>query len=166
MSDILILSMGPVSAQRCRQETEDRPGEDGEEGTARKGEVPGLLWNYDSDRGNYILIVQCLRVRSINYINFKLLLMIVFSIKGRSFINVRYHDRKATVTQITTRTNPGLQNTISEHKTSNFIAERRRQQKTTPSASFLSADNRKLRLQFAHAQQNWKMRNRTKHCLL
>ncbi len=42
--------------------------------------------------------------------------------------------RKATVTQITTRYNQGIQNTISEHNTSNPEAERLQQQKTLGAA--------------------------------
>ncbi len=56
-------------------------------------------------------------------------------------------DRKATVTQITTRYNQGMQNTISKHNTSNPEADGLQQQKTTPGAA-LSAKNRKQRLQF------------------
>ncbi len=45
-------------------------------------------------------------------------------------------DRKATVTQITTRYNQGLQNTISEHTTRrNPEADGLQQQKTTPDAA-------------------------------
>ncbi len=45
-------------------------------------------------------------------------------------------DRKATVTQITTRYNQDLQNTISEHTTqSNPEADELQQQKTTPGAA-------------------------------
>ncbi len=44
-------------------------------------------------------------------------------------------DRKATVTQITTRYNQGMQNTISEqHNTSNPEADGLQQQKTTTGA--------------------------------
>ncbi len=48
-------------------------------------------------------------------------------------------DRKATVTQITTRYNQGMQNTISEHiNTSNPEADGLQQQKTTPGAAPVS----------------------------
>ncbi|KAF7645475.1 hypothetical protein LDENG_00204030 [Lucifuga dentata] len=40
------------------------------------------------------------------------------------------------------------------HKTSNLEADGLQQQKTTPGAT-LSAKNRKLRLQFTRAHQNW-----------
>ncbi len=46
-------------------------------------------------------------------------------------------DRKATVTQIITRYNQGMQNTISEH-TSNREADGLQQQKTTPGAAPVS----------------------------
>ncbi len=61
-------------------------------------------------------------------------------------------DRTATVTQITIVTTK-VQNTISEHNTSNPEADGLQQQKTTPGA-LLSAKNRKRRLQFTQAQ-NW-----------
>ncbi len=44
-------------------------------------------------------------------------------------------DRKATVTQITTRYNQSMQNTISERNTSNPEADVHQQQKTTPGAA-------------------------------
>ncbi len=47
-------------------------------------------------------------------------------------------DRKATVTQITTRCNQGMQNTISENNTSNPEADGLQQQKTTPGAAHVS----------------------------
>ncbi len=67
-------------------------------------------------------------------------------------------DRKTTVTQITTRYNQGMQNTSlnAQHITSNPEADGLQQQKTTP-VPLLSAKNRKRRLQFAQAHQNWKI---------
>ncbi len=45
-------------------------------------------------------------------------------------------DRKTTVTQISTRYNQGMKNTISEHNnTSNPEADGLQQQKTTPGAA-------------------------------
>ncbi len=61
-------------------------------------------------------------------------------------------DRKATVTQITTRYNQGIQNTISErttHRTLNQMSYRRPHR-----VPLLSTKNRKRRLQFAQA--HWK----------
>ncbi len=62
-------------------------------------------------------------------------------------------DRKATVTQITTRYNQGIQNTISEcttRRTLNQMGYRRPHR-----VPLLSAKNRKRRLRFAQAHQNW-----------
>ncbi len=62
-------------------------------------------------------------------------------------------DRKATVTQITTRYNQGMQNTISEHttcRTLNQMGYRRPHR-----VPLLSAKNRKRRLRFTQAHQNW-----------
>ncbi len=56
-------------------------------------------------------------------------------------------DRKATVTQITTRYNQGVQNTISEHTT-----RRTQQQKTTP-VPLLSDKNSTRRIQFTQTHQ-------------
>ncbi len=64
-------------------------------------------------------------------------------------------DRKATVTQITTRYNQGMQNTISErtsHRTLKQMCYSSRRPHRVP---LLSAKNRKQRLQFAQAHQNW-----------
>ncbi len=64
-------------------------------------------------------------------------------------------DRKATVTQITTRYNQGMQNTISErttHRTLKQMGYSRRRPHREP---LLSAKNRKRSLQFAQAQLNW-----------
>ncbi len=46
-------------------------------------------------------------------------------------------DKKATVTQITTRYNQGMQNTISERTTLNPEADGLQQQKTTPGAALV-----------------------------
>ncbi len=58
-------------------------------------------------------------------------------------------DRKATVTQITTRSNQGMQNTISERTTHRTWSRRPHW------VPLLSAKNRKRSLQFAQAHQNW-----------
>ncbi len=65
-------------------------------------------------------------------------------------------DRKATVTQITTRYKQGMQNTISErttHRTLKQMKKTRRPHRVP----LLSTKNRKRRLQFTQAQQNWKI---------
>ncbi len=64
-------------------------------------------------------------------------------------------DRKATVTQINTCYNQGMQNTISEcttHQTLKQMGYSSRRQHRVP---LLSAKNRKRRLQFTQAHQNW-----------
>ncbi len=58
-------------------------------------------------------------------------------------------DRKTTITQITTRYNQDLQNTISEHNTSNPEADGLQQQKTTP-VPLLSDKNSTRRIQFTY----------------
>jgi len=59
--------------------------------------------------------------------------------------------KKATVIQITTRYNQGLQKSISEHTTCQTL----KQMGYSMVVLLLSAKNRKLRLQFAPAHQNW-----------
>ncbi len=64
-------------------------------------------------------------------------------------------DRKAKVTQITTRYNQGMQNTISECticRTLKQIGYSSRRPQWVP---LLSAKNRKRRIQFTQAHQNW-----------
>ncbi len=63
-------------------------------------------------------------------------------------------DRKATATQIITRYNQGMQNTISErttHRTLKQMDYSRRPHRVP----LLSATNRKRRIQFAQVHQNW-----------
>ncbi len=67
---------------------------------------------------------------------------------------VRY-DRKATVTQITTRYNQGIQNTISENTTRQTLKQMDYSSRRPYRVPLLSAKNRKRRLQFARAHQNW-----------
>ncbi len=52
-------------------------------------------------------------------------------------------DRKATVTQITTRYNQGIQNTISEHTTHRTLKQMRYSSRRPHQVSLLSAKNRK-----------------------
>ncbi len=63
-------------------------------------------------------------------------------------------DRKAIVTQITTRYNQGIQNAISERTTRRTLKQSysSRRPHRVP---LLSAKNRKRRLQFAQAHQHW-----------
>ncbi len=65
-------------------------------------------------------------------------------------------DRKATVTQITTRYNQGMQNTISEHTTHQTLKQMCTSSRRPHRVPLLSAKNRKRRLQFTQAHQNWK----------
>ncbi len=64
-------------------------------------------------------------------------------------------DRKATVTQITTRYNQGMKNTISERTARRTPKQMGYSSRRPHRVPFLSANNRKLRLQFAQPHQNW-----------
>ncbi len=64
-------------------------------------------------------------------------------------------DRKATVAQITTRYNQGMQNTISEHTTRRTLKQMSYSSRRPDRVLLLTAKNRKRRLQFTQAQQNW-----------
>uniref|UniRef100_A0AAR2IXT2 Transposase Tc1-like domain-containing protein n=1 Tax=Pygocentrus nattereri TaxID=42514 RepID=A0AAR2IXT2_PYGNA len=64
-------------------------------------------------------------------------------------------DRKATVTQITTCYNQGMQNTISECTTCRTLKKMGYSSRRPHWVLLLSAKNRKLRLQFAQAHRNW-----------
>ncbi len=65
-------------------------------------------------------------------------------------------ERKATVTQIITRYNQGMQNTISERTTRRTLKQMGYSSRRAHRVPLLSAKNRKRRLQFAQAHQNWK----------
>ncbi len=64
-------------------------------------------------------------------------------------------DRKATVTQITTRYNQGIQNTISERTTRRTLKQMGYSSRRPHWVPLLSAKNRKQRIQFTQAHQNW-----------
>ncbi len=64
-------------------------------------------------------------------------------------------DRKATVTQITTHYNQGMQNTISEHTTRRTLKQMGYSSRRPHRVPLLSAKNRKQRLKFTQAHQNW-----------
>ncbi len=64
-------------------------------------------------------------------------------------------DRKTTVTQITTRYNQGMQNTISEHTTHRTMKQMGYSSRRPHRVPLLSAKNRKRRLQFTQDHQNW-----------
>ncbi len=64
-------------------------------------------------------------------------------------------DRKTTLTQITTRYNQGMQNTISERTTRQTLKQMGYSSRRPHRVLLLSAKNRKQRLQFTQAHQNW-----------
>ncbi len=63
-------------------------------------------------------------------------------------------DRKATVTQITTRYNQGMQNTISKRTTRRTLKQMGYSSRRPHRVQLLSAKNRKKRLKFTQAHQN------------
>ncbi len=63
-------------------------------------------------------------------------------------------DRKATVSQITTRYNQGMQNTISERTTRRTLKQMGYSSRRPHRVPLLSAKNRKRRLQFTQTHQN------------
>ncbi len=75
-------------------------------------------------------------------------------------------DRKATVTKITTRYNQGMQNTISECTTRQTLKQMDHSSRRPHRVPLLSAKNRKRRLQFAQAHQNWKNKRLENRCLV
>ena len=64
-------------------------------------------------------------------------------------------DRKATGTQRTTGYNPGLQKSISERTTRGTLRWMGYSSRRPHRVPLLSAKNRKLRLRFTQAHQNW-----------
>ncbi len=64
-------------------------------------------------------------------------------------------DSKATVTQITTRYNQGIQNTISERTTRRTLKQMGYSSRRPHRVPLLSAKNRKRWLQFEQAHWNW-----------
>ncbi len=64
-------------------------------------------------------------------------------------------DRKESVTQITTRYNQGMQNTISERTTRRTLKKMGYSSRRPHRVPLLSAKNRTRRLKFAQAHQNW-----------
>ncbi len=76
------------------------------------------------------------------------------------------NDRKATVTQITTHYNQGMQNTISEHTTRRTLKQMGYSSRRPHRVPLRSAKNRKRRLQFTQAHQNWTIEDWKKRCLV
>ncbi len=68
-------------------------------------------------------------------------------------------DRKATVTQITTRYNQGMQTTIAECTTRRTLKQMGYSSRRPDRVPLLSAKNRKRRLQFAQGHQNWTIKD-------
>ncbi len=66
-----------------------------------------------------------------------------------------WDDRNATVTQITTCYNWGIQKSISECTTHQILKQMGYSNRRAHRVLLLSAKSRKLRLQFAWAHQNW-----------
>ncbi len=66
-------------------------------------------------------------------------------------------DSKATVTQITTRYNQGMQNTIYERTTCRTLKQMGYSSRRPHRVPLLSDKNRTRRIQFTQAQQNWTM---------
>ncbi len=64
-------------------------------------------------------------------------------------------DRKTTVTQITTRYNQGLQNTISEHTTHRTLKQMDSSSRRPHRVPLLSDKNSTRRIQFTQDHQNW-----------
>ncbi len=64
-------------------------------------------------------------------------------------------DRKTTVTQITTRYNPGIQNTISEHTTRRTLKQMDSSSRRPHRVPLLSDKNSTRRIQFTQTHQNW-----------
>ncbi len=75
-------------------------------------------------------------------------------------------DRKATVTQITPHYNQGMQNTISERTTRRTLKQMGYSSRRPHRVPLLSAKNRKRRLQFTQALQNWTIEDWEKRCLV
>ncbi len=73
----------------------------------------------------------------------------------RRMVRLVRDDRKATVTQIIPRYNQAMQNTISEHTTRRTLKQMSSSSRRPHRVPLLSAKNRKLRLQFTQAHQNW-----------
>ncbi len=64
-------------------------------------------------------------------------------------------DRKVTVTQITTRYNQDMQNTISEHTTRRTLKQMCSSSRRPHRVPLLSDKNRTRRLHFTQTHQNW-----------
>ncbi len=75
-------------------------------------------------------------------------------------------DRKVTVTQITTRYNQGMQNTISERTTRRTLKQVGYSSRRPHRVPLLSAKNKKRRIQFTQAHLNRTTEDWKKRCLV
>ncbi len=64
-------------------------------------------------------------------------------------------DRKTPITQITTRYNQGMHNTISEHTTRRTLKQMGSSSRRPHRVPLLSAKNRTRSIQFTQTHQNW-----------
>ncbi len=87
-------------------------------------------------------------------LNVELLLVPDRLVRVIKILPVWSNDRKATVTQITTRYNQGMQNTISERTTCWTLNQIGYSSRRPHRVLLLSAKNRKRRLQFTQVHQN------------
>ncbi len=79
-----------------------------------------------------------------------------FDVRGQRRMGRLVRDYiKATVTQITTRYNQAMQNTISERTTRRTLKQMGSSSRRPHRVPLLSAKNRKRRLQFTQDHQNW-----------
>jgi len=94
-------------------------------------------------------------------------------VQGKCLVDVRGQtrmgrlvrdDRKAKITQISTRSTQGMQNTISERTTCGTAKKMGYSSRRPHRVQLLSANSRKLRLQFTQAHQNWTIEDC--HCLV
>ncbi len=73
----------------------------------------------------------------------------------RRMAKLIWDDRNATVTQITTHYNQAMQKSMSENIACWTLKQMGYSSRRAHRVSLLSAKNRKLRMQFARAHQNW-----------
>ncbi len=81
--------------------------------------------------------------------------LLMSEVRGEWTDWVEMIERQQPVTKITTRYNHGMQNTISECTTSWTLKQMGSSSRRPHRVPLLSDKNRKRRLQFAQAQQNW-----------
>ncbi len=115
----------------------------------------------------FCILLHCLSGPDFIYISLLIIPCIIYYVTNKETFNlvdvkdqrrmdrlVR-DDRKATVTQITTRYNQDMQNTISERTTHRTLKQMGFSSRRPHRVPLLSAKNRKQSLQFTQAHQNW-----------